>query len=348
MEIYNYVACKDILGIQTNSKYIGWSFGHPPQSVSEPEIEKCKIVVRFVVDRLKHEAERLHGLEKYHYWRGEPNRDELFYQRVFFAGSKLRLLVRGLQSDKPCVWTNRNYLRFIRFRFNNLHSPGYHLTDLACALLLRKGFSALHCSGFSIGDATVAVVAPPDTGKTLTTMRAVLHSGASFVAEDLAITDGEYFYACPWTSTFRYYDELSMSWLLRMRMKLIKIIPLVELIPMYGDDRKINNYVEEHRIVTNKKITHTAILARRHGGVEVLEKKRALEMLLNLNRYEFMYRKSPMLTAYSYFNPEFDIQALEEREREILTKLTNETTCLLVQSEDPSRFSELILRQIKA
>ena len=346
MKLMNYVVCKDILGLQTNSKYIGWSFGHPPESVQEAEIEKCRVVVRLVVDPLRDEAKRLQGLEKYHYWTGEPGRDELFYQRDFFAGAKLRLLVRGIRSERPEIITNKNFLRFIRFRFNNLHSPGYHLTDLVCALLLNRNLCPLHCSGFSVGNATVAVIAPANTGKTLTTMKAVLDNDASFISEDIGITDGKYLYPCPWTSTFRYYDEISMSRLLRMQRRLVKIFPLAELLPVPGNSKTINHYIEDKRIAIRGKITHTAILARRHGGVEVLDKEDALRIILNLNRYEFMYMKSPMLTAYSYFNPEFDVQAMVATEREILTKLANKATCLLVQSTDPSKFAELILDKL--
>jgi hypothetical protein len=347
MEIYNYVASKNILGLQTNLKKINWSFGHPPKVASDEELKRCKVMIKLTVDPLRSEAEEFGKLQKYHYWKGDADRDELFYQRNLFAGSKLRLLLRGVKTDQPEIAVNKNYLRFVIGRFINLHSIGYQLTDLTCALLLRKDLCPLHCSSFSTGSSTVAVIAPANTGKTLTTMGAVLHSGASFVSEDLAITDGEYIHACPWTSTFRYYDELSMSWFLRMRMKLIKIIPPVELIPMYGDNRKINSYIEEGRIVTQKKITHTVVLACRPGGVEVLDKQQALQKILNLNRYEFMYMKNPMLTAYSYFNPDFDIQELERREREILTRLVNKTTCLLVQSKDPTKFAELVLNEIK-
>lgn len=347
MGIYNYIVCEDILGLQTNTKKINWSFGQPPDTVSEEEVNRCRLVIRCTVRPLKGEASRFANLQKYHYWKGEPGREELFYQRNFLAGSKLRLLLRGIATDRPEIIANKNYFRFVIGRFINLHSLDYQLTDLTCALLLNKGLCPLHCSSFSTGDSTVAVIAPANTGKTLTTMRAVLHSGASFISEDLAITDGEYIHACPWTSTFRYYDELSMSWLLRMRMKLIKIIPPIELIPMRGGDRKINSYIEDERIVTQKKITHTVVLANRPGGVEVLDKKRALQMIYNLNRYEFMYMKSPMLTAYSYFNPDFDIQAMEKREREIITKLVNQTECLLVQSKDPTKFAELVLNEIK-
>jgi len=346
MKLSNYVVCKNVLGIQTNSKYIGWSFGHPSKPASDEHINECRLVVRLIVDPLKAEASELGNLEKYHYWKGEPGRDELFYERNFFAGSKLRLLLKGVGSDRPEIFANRNYIRFIRFRFNNLHSPGYHLTDLVCALLLNKGLCPLHCSGFSIGNSAVAVVAPPDTGKTLTTMHAVLKGGASFISEDLGITDGEYFYACPWTSTFRYYDELSSSWLLRLKMKLMKVFPLAEFLPVPGECKTIEKYIDEKRIAAKTKITHIAILARRSGGVEVLDKERARQIILNLNRYEFMYMKNPMLTAYSYFNPEFDVRAMVAAERDILTKLANKTTCLLVQSIDPTKFSELLLAEI--
>jgi hypothetical protein len=347
MGIYNYVVCKNILGLRTNLKKADWSFGQPPAAASEDEINRCRLVVTCTIDSLKDKVSQFDNLQKYHYWKGESGRDELFYQRNLIAGSKLRLLLRGIAADRPEIIANKNYSRFIIGRFINLHALGYQMTDLTCALLLSKGLCALHCSAFSTGDSTVAVIAPANTGKTLTTMRAVLHSGASFLSEDLAITDGQYIHACPWTSTFRYYDELSMSWLLRMRMKLIKIIPPVELIPMRGGDRKINSYIEDHRIVTQKKATHTVVLANRPGGVEVLDKKRALQMIYNLNRYEFMYMKSPMLTAYSYFNPDFDIQELERREREIIAKLVNQTECLLVQSKDPTKFAELVLNKIK-
>ena len=347
MEMKNHVVCKDVLGIQTNSKYIGWSFGHPNESVSDDELNRCRIKVRLIVDPLKDESEEFNRLQKYHYWLGELGRDELFYERNFFAGTKLRMLIKGIRSDRPEIRVNKNFLKFIKFRFNNLHSPGYILTDLVCVLLLQQGFSPLHCSGFSVDDSAVAVVAPGDTGKTLTTMRAIFDSDALYMSEDLGIVDEENFYACPWTSTFRYYDELSMSWILRWRMKLVKIFPPAELIPVPGDHRHIDYYIGKDRIIQKKKLTHLALLARREGMVEVLSKENARRMLFNLNRYEFVYMKSPMLTAYSYFNPELDIFAIEEKEREILAQLVDNTTCLLVQSENPTKFAGMIIDEIR-
>ena len=44
MDIKNYVACDNILGIRTTLSKIGWSFGHPPKEATEEEINKCKII----------------------------------------------------------------------------------------------------------------------------------------------------------------------------------------------------------------------------------------------------------------------------------------------------------------
>ncbi|MCK5001006.1 MAG: hypothetical protein KAS23_15795 [Anaerohalosphaera sp.] len=347
MELQNYVVSKGILGIQTNSKNIGWSFGQPLDTVSDEEIEKCRVVVRLTVDPLKSLSQKVSGLQKYHYWSGSVGNDELYYQRNFLAGSKLRMHVKGIKTDRPEICVNKNFLRYIRFRFNNLHSPGYILTDLVCVLLLQQGLSPLHCSGFSIGDSRVAVIAPGDTGKTLTVMRAIFDRNADYMSEDMGIVDEENFFSCPWTSTFRYYDELSMSWLLRWRMKLIKIFPLAEFLPVPGDHRNIDSYIGKDRIDFGGKLTHLALLARRKGGIEELDKDDARRMLFNLNRYEFYYMKSPMLTAYSYFNPEMDVFSIEEKEREILGKLVDNTTCLLVQSEDPTKFADLIMNYMQ-
>lgn len=346
MDLKNYIACRDILGIQTNSKYIGWSFGQATQAVEEEKLEKCRVIVRLILDDLKDEMKDIDKMQKYHYWAGDVQQKTLYYQRNFMLGTKLRLMVRDAFGHRPEIKVNKNYLKHIKWRFNNLHSPGYILTDLICTLLLQKDMSALHCSGFAVGDKTVVVIAPPDTGKTLTTMRAVFDYGASYISEDLAITDGQKIYACPWTSTFRYYDELSMSRIMALRMKLIKILPFVEIMPFPGTIKTIDEYIGKDRVIESSAITHIAILARREGGVEILGKEEALRMVYNLNRYEFFYRKSPMLTAYTYFNPEVDIEVLAEKEKSILRKMVNQSQCLLVQNRDPREFAKQIIGTI--
>ena len=54
-----------------------------------------------------------------------------------------------------------------------------------------------------------------------------------------------------------------------------------------------------------------------------------------------------MLTAYSYFNPEFDVRELVAKEKELLTKMVENATCLLVKNVDPTKFAKLILNEVK-
>lgn len=347
MDFKNYVACSNILGIQTNAEYIGWSFGLISHPVEAKQLDQCKIVIRFVVEDLKEQMKELDSLQKYHYWAGNQDQKKLYYQRNFLFGTKLQLMICDAFGLRPEIRVNKYYLKHIKWRFNNLHSPGYILTDLICTLLLRQAMCALHCSAFRIEDKTVLVIAPPDTGKTLTTMRAVFDYGASFISEDLAITDGLKIYACPWTSTFRYYDELSMSRLMALRMKLIKIFPFVEIMPFPGKMKTIDNYIGRERIIEVTPITHVAILARREGGIKEIDGEEALRMVYNLNRYEFFYRKSPMLTAYTYFNPEIDLEDLSAKEKKILNNLVNQSKCLLVQNRDPREFAQQIIDSIR-
>ena len=346
MDLRNLVLAEGVLGLQTNANYLGWSFGQPPSAATDEELQRCKVVLRFRVDPLNDEFADLSDLECYHYWNARPGGDDIYYQRGLIGSAKLRLMVRNMLAERPEMLANRSFMRYIRFRFNNLHSPGYHLTDMASALLLRAGFAALHCSAFSIGDATVAVIAPPNSGKTLTTMKAVLEKKAKFLSEDLAITDGEMLYACPWTSTFRYYDDFAMNWRTKFRMRLIKVFPPAELLPPPDKFRTIDAYIPKEQIAASGRITHVAFLARRDGGVKTLSPAEANRLLFNLNRYEFVYMKNPLLVAFSYFNPELDLHDLVDRERAILARISEQATCLLVQSKDPTRFADMIFDEI--
>lgn len=342
----NLISSKNTLGVQSNSEYIGWSFGSPPFHSSDDSFNECLIKIKFTVNDLNEIVDEIDGLPKYHYWRCGPNKDEIFYERTFLGGRKLRLKVSGILSGNVKMSVNRDYLRFIRFRFNNLHSPGYHLTDIACAMLLKQRLTALHCSAFKYGDSTIVVVAPPDSGKTLSTMRAVIDYNAQFLAEDIAITDGKNIFSCPWTSTFRYYDDISNSWVSRLRNMLIKIFPPAELIPLGLNEETIDKYIGDEKVLNNAKVTHLVILSRKSGGVVKLSKSEAFRYLLNLNRYEFPYLKNPLLLAYSYFNPQLNISELVRQEEKILEALANNSECLLVQCENAKDFCDEIIKAL--
>jgi hypothetical protein len=341
-----FVASPGVLGIRTNAPRLKWSFGIATPPSDEDAYARCaaRICVR-VERRLAIDKNRLSG--KYHYFGGREGLDELYYDRSFLFGSRLQLSVEGILGDEPKVAANRAYYRFVSHRFMNLHSLGYILTDLAGTLLLRKGYAPIHCSAFRFGDATVVVAAPPNTGKTLTTMMACLEHGAQFLAEDLAITDGFMVHSVPWTSTFRYYRRVDRSVLSSLRARLTRWMPLVELLS-FGNPQPITKYVAEDRMLPRSRITHVVILERGEAGIRAVDSEEALRKVANLNRYEFNYHKAPLVVAHEFFNEGACLRRCCEAEQDILRKMvTGASRRWIVRATDPTTYAASIVEALE-
>jgi hypothetical protein len=342
MTEYNLIASREILGLHSNRRSVKWSYGLAIPPGSQAELDACRVVVDLeVLPELPPIAPDADP-GKYHYFEGCPGGDMIRYERTLVANRRLQLELGGLLGGRPYLRCNEAYWRYITHRFMNLHSVGYVLTDIASLLLLRNGYAPLHCSGFRKDEAGVAVFAPPNTGKTLTTMQACMKHGGDFVAEDLAITDGTTLHAVPWTSTFRYYGEVDQSRSSRIRSRLTRIFPPVELIPSRNAE-SIEGYVDEARILDKARITHLVILERGEPGILPISADEAFQKIRNLNRYEFNYAKAPAAVAYEFFNPELDLDGAAEREREILrSMIANADEVLVVRSRNPVDYAEMI------
>lgn len=151
------------------------------------------------------EDDRLKNIGSYHYFNGNPGKGKIYYTRKLALNQNMRLKAENLFGDETKVTVNKAYYKFIIHRIMNLHSVHYIVTDLAALLLLKKGFAAIHCSAFEKDGKTIAIFAPSDTSKTLSATTACLEHGAQFIAEEMAITDGDKIFAVPWTNSFCHY-----------------------------------------------------------------------------------------------------------------------------------------------
>lgn len=348
MKKHYYVASPGLLGVCTNYPDFKWSYGmNMPQGTLD-EFESCRIRIRLtVVDQIEPREEDqgtwgdLSG--KYHYFSGIHNRDIIRYKRNFLFGSELQIEAHDLLTEEPHLIVNKNYYKYITHRFMNLHSIGYILTDLASLLLLNRGFSPIHCSSFNSGDSNVVILAPPNTGKTLSTMMACMEYGAGFIAEDLAITDGKTIYSVPWTSTFRYYSKVDQSRFNALLNRMTEVFPPLELLPL-TKNKPINDYVESRRLIDSATITHVVILERGQEGVFHEEADEAYRKALNLNRYEFNYHRAPIIVAHEFFNPGLNIDEACLSERKILREMIDSAKELLVvRTNDASRYAGLLI-----
>lgn len=338
-----FVLVDTLLGLYTNVEHFRWSYGIDPPPTDRQSYDNCLIKLRLDVGPLEAQTPG-NSTSKYHYFSGTPGTDQLHYQRPFLFNSNLQLVAKGLLTDTPCFAVNKQYYRFVTHRFMNLHSIGYIMTDASTLLLLQRGYAPLHCSAFRFENSTVVVFAPPNTGKTLTTMTACLDHGAGFLAEDLAVTDGREIFSVPWTSTFRYYSQVDKRPWARLVDALTRKIPILELLPIVKS-KPINTYVNDGQMLSRAEVTHIAILepGERPGVIEV-SRDEAHRRILNLNRYEFNYQKAPFNVAYAYFNPNLDLEQAYQSEKQISYSLIrNSDRPLVVRANNPLQYARLIL-----
>jgi len=340
-----FVLAEGVLGLRTNAEHFKWSYGIDASPAKQKAYDQCAVRLKLHIGDVAGIAPK-NNLGKYHYFYGVPGADVLYYQRPFLLNTRLQLRIEGLLSDRPLLSVNKTYYRFITHRFMNLHSVGYILTDVASLLLLRRGYAPLHCSAFRKGNSTVVVFAPPNTGKTLCTMMACMKCEAEFLAEDIAITNGEVIYSVPWTNTFRYYSRIEKDFLSNIVNALTRIFPPLELLTIYKP-KPISAYLDKEKLCSNSKITHLVILECGNTLVQQETPKEAYRKILNLNRYEFNYHKAPLIVAYEFFNPSLNIAFACKTEQNILKKLANNAhERLVVRTSDPSNYASLILDAI--
>lgn len=342
---YYYIAAKNILGVKTNIREFKWSFGHSMPESTEEEYEQCEVKINLVMEEFN-EDDQLEGLGKYHYFNGSPGENKIYYTRNLAMKEKLRIKAENLLSDEPKITVNKNYYKLITHRVMNLHSIGYILTDLAGVLLLRKGFAPIHCSAFKKNNSTVAIFAPPNTGKTLSSMMACMEHQAKFIAEDLAITDGKRIYSVPWTSSFRFYSNMEQSKGAKLRSKAKKMFPPLEYVSL-TKATPVTRYVDSSEILEMEEVTHIAVLEKGESEIIPQTEHEAVRKLINFNRNAFHYLKSPLLTAYEFFNSELNIDQAAANEREILNMLVkNSKKIFSVKDINPTHYAQIIINQI--
>ncbi|PSL41563.1 hypothetical protein B0H99_102247 [Planomicrobium soli] len=321
---FYYVASQGILGIRTNIKGFKWCFGSDMPESTEDEYLNCAVKIHVVLENFN-DDEKLASMGRYHYFNGSPGGNEVHYTRKLPMNQKMRFKAENLLSEEAKITVNKTYFKFITHRIMNLHSIHYIVTDLAALLLLKKGFAPIHCSAFQKEDKTVAVFAPPDTGKTLSAVTACMDFGAKFIAEDMAITDGKTIYAVPWTNSFCHYTENSKK-------------------DKSRDPKAETAQDKKRQAVLSAEVTHVAVLEKDQDGTALLPESIAIAKLMNLNRYEFNYLRSPLLTAYEFFNPGLMIDEGLIKEREILTALVNNSQkAFTLKRENPTHYAEALL-----
>lgn len=341
-----FVYIKDILGVRTNLDSFSWVYGSVAPKVSESEFKKCKVKVNLDIRKTADvfdKSLKIEEFDRYNYFFARENEKKVYYDRNFVLNSKIRYSVEIIGNEINVI-VNKNYFKYIKYKFMNLHSLGYILTDLISGILLANGYATLHCSAVNIGQRSLVIFAPPGAGKTLTAIKLCENVDAKFISEDIAITDGENIYSVPWTSTFRFYNHEKESKLDRFVDLLHERIPILQLLPI-SKQKSIYSYLTNNSFAYVSKITDAIILSK--GEAKVVESSdKFFENIINLNKYEFNYHRSPTMLVMNYFNPDFSIDKMYQWEKNILSSLIKNTNCYRIYAENPLDYHKQIAEKI--
>ncbi len=343
MQKFQYKIKPEIANVLSNQLTIPY-FSYGEYFDNYIESSPSKINISFSVN--DHLSKPDHLMQKFHFCYGAENVEEVYFERPLGLGLTAKLLCKNIMTN-PEISVNKTYYKLIRFKIDNTFPPGVHLADTLSLLLLKNNYIPLHCAAISSNDEGIVLAAPPDTGKSMTTMLAVKR-GYGFLSEDIAIADDKFIYSNPQTTTFYHTPGVSANRSLRQKITRFMDTNVPALTYFVTPQAaRIYEIMKDIKIDVKVPIKYIFILDRGKDTLEEIDSKEALRRILIINRNEFSYHKNTLLFAYSYFNRSLDIQALMQREETLIESMTSKVKCFLIQSADAANFINIVNRAIQ-
>jgi len=333
-KIKEYIIVPYLVKIKSNTNYIHYfSFAEYLDQILQASPTKIEIEFYIVKDIQKPEKLDL----KFHFIYGKEKESKIYYERPLLGKLKAKMLIENIE-NKVRIFVNSVYYHLVKLRMDNVYPPGCNLTDITTIKLLEAGYVPVHSGCVALNNDAILLFAPPDTGKSLTVLSAV-KTGYHFVSEDITIIDKEHAYSCPLTSTFAHLlPNKSFSFKFHSFASKMGILsyfikkPKTRIVDVF-DNLKINE---------KSGIRMVCILERGKKGAQKIDENEAFRKLLIINRNEFFYYKNPLVFAYSYFNPSFNLRRLMEKEEEIIYSITSKADCFLLKTDNPREYIELL------
>jgi hypothetical protein len=337
---YEYLITPEVATVESNREIIPkFSLASTLNRYSGPYSSKIKISFNVI----NNFPQMGYDSQKFHFYYSNE-RKAIYYVRPIGFRKTIKLLLKNLLNGTQLL-VNGDYYKFVRLRLDNVYPPGVHLADILSVNLLERKYTPLHCAAISSANEGTLLVAPPDTGKTVTTLLA-LKRGFSYMAEDIAIVDGDNVYANPYTSTFLHNDEFTgYNKINKSLFSLYRKIPFLrDYIRPRGSVRAL---LKNLKIDQKAPIKNIFIMDKGRTSIEKLDPNEAIRRIMIINRNEFSYYKNPLLFAYSYFNPELNINKLMKVEEDLVQTVVDRAPCFLLKSNEPKQYIELILKSIQ-
>ena len=309
-----YVFCPDLIGVETSYEKFSWVFGRNAPEVSKDLYDKCLIKLQVVLDKDKKIAEECVNFEdRFGDFYGDYGSNTIiFNKKIKFLGSIAYKISRN--KNTLSVVIGKNHLKYVKFKFMHLHPMYYILFDFATALLLENGFMPIYSSAVKLNNGkTVVMIASPNTGKSLTSLKLVKDYNAVLISEDVAVTNGESIWPIPYTDSYRNY----------------------------GNSFKKGNCIFSDK---SEKINSLFWLLKGESLTKTITQKE-FEKIQLLNDYLLYYAKSPTLDAFSFFNDSLKNTELMNMEKQIIMKMFNNTNAKFIFENDAIKYADDIANE---
>lgn len=292
--------------------------------------EKNKISIEYVVDDKITRIRNLPKTQFYNYY--ETDLGDIYYSHSLGWKLRANFMLRCEKYSDKCrikMIVNTLYHKLIRTPIGNILPPGSHLNNVLCIALLENSLAPLHASAFSYKGEGTVIFAPSDTGKTSCVLHATINRGCKFLSEDIAVTNGDEIYSCPFTfSSNKYINNKNFFCILQ---KISDAIPIVRNYFNFWPIIRVTmpSIVGEKNIEPKAKIKRILVLKRgMKNKSRRLGEAEAIDCILNLNRSEFPY-SDLLLHALHYFG-KVNLFELMNREKNIIANMVSNAEEILL------------------
>jgi len=226
------------------------------------------------------------------------------------------------------------------------------LLDLVQVKLIQHGYILLHGVALSNGRESALIVAPSESGKTVTSLLG-MQKGYSLMSDDMLVSDGTLLFPAMSPVPPRVYSEAFLNLMTGVKPKVVrftgKILYLLGLGALNGVLLSTEALIPQGDIETQPvHLTHIFFLNKGEDfGITPVEKSEARRRLEHSHKAEFVWRANPLIRAYAYFRDNLDITHIERMESALLDKVVDRSNCFVCQSPTPYRFIELIQKEFR-
>jgi len=216
--------------------------------------------------------------------------------------------------------------------------------------LLQKGYSFVHAACVDYNGEGLLIVAPPNTGKTLTAL-SLSKLGFGYLSDDLTIIKGNKAYCYPSRVTINlaHVRHLNIPITLGEYLRIImKGIAGKQPFRPFSPDIRIKLRQDSHNVVMQTVIKYIYFLDIGSEAIQELDQDEALKKLKAASSLEIRCFEDPLILSYLYkkSKEKINLQELQDLRDKIYEDLIRKVEAFSVSSKDKARFPKLVLKNI--